>query len=179
VLYIFDLDGTLAETWETALLPGVAERVGELGDDVDLAVATNQAGVAWNAVEGERYPRPADIGNRLVAVAEYLPVLKEGLWLVSIGDEGVDLPPERWRALAAGVTQAAAPLWVRTSSDPAWRKPRPGMLVEACRTFGVGPDEAVFVGDREGDAQAAAAAGMRFVYAERFFRRDWKGRSRE
>jgi phosphoglycolate phosphatase-like HAD superfamily hydrolase len=32
----------------------------------------------------------------------------------------------------------------------------------------------LFVGDREGDAQAAAAVGMRFVYADRFF-----GRSRE
>jgi HAD superfamily hydrolase (TIGR01662 family) len=174
MLYIFDLDGTLAETWESELLPGVAERVREVGDGADLAVATNQAGVAWNAVEGNPYPRPAEIGNRLVAVAEALPVLKEALWLVSIGDEGVDLPPERWRALAAGVTQAAAPLWVRTSSDRAWRKPRPGMLLEACETFGTGPDEALFVGDREGDAQAAAAVGMRFVYADRFF-----GRSRE
>jgi HAD superfamily hydrolase (TIGR01662 family) len=172
MLYVFDLDGTLAETWETELLPGVVERVDELGNDVDFAVATNQAGVAWNALEGEPYPRPAEIGNRLVAVAERLPVLKEALWLVSIGDEGVDLPAERWRALAAGVTQASTPLWVRTSSDPAWRKPRPGMLVEACRTFEVAPEEAVFVGDREGDAQAAAAAGMKFVYAERFFGRE-------
>ena len=172
MLYIFDLDGTLAETWEAGLLPGVAERVAELGNDVDFAVATNQAGVAWNAVEAEPYPRPAEIGNRLVAVAEALLVLKEALWLVSIGDEGVDLPPERWRALAAGVTQAAAPLWVRTSSDPAWRKPRPGMLLEARRTFDTESDETVFVGDREGDAQAAAAAGVRFVYADRFFGRE-------
>jgi phosphoglycolate phosphatase-like HAD superfamily hydrolase len=166
-LHIFDLDGTLAETWETALLPGVAERVSAL--DGDIAVATNQAGVAWNAVEGEPYPRPAEIGRRLVGVAEALPVLKEALWLVSIGDEEVSIPPERWRVLAAGVTRAAAPLWVRTSSDLAWRKPRPGMLLEACRTFEVAPSEAVFVGDHETDAEAAAAAGMRFVYADRFF----------
>lgn len=172
MLYIFDLDGTLAETWEAGLLPGVAERVGELGDDADLAVATNQAGVAWNAVEGEPYPRPAEIGNRLVAVAEALPALKGALWLVSIGDEEVNLRPERWRALAAGVTRAAAPLWVRTSSDPSWRKPRPGMLLEACRTFEVAADEAVFVGDREGDEEAAVAAGIGFVYADRFFRRE-------
>lgn len=168
-LVIFDLDGTLAETWETALLPGVAERVPEL--DTHVAVATNQAGVAWNVVEGEPYPRPAEIGGRLIAVAEALPVLKEALWLVSIGDEGLSLPPERWRALVAGVTRAADPLWVRTSSDLAWRKPRPGMLLEACRTVEVAPDEAVFVGDHETDAQAAAAAGMRFVYADRFFGR--------
>jgi beta-phosphoglucomutase-like phosphatase (HAD superfamily) len=147
----------------------VTERVPELG--TDITVATNQAGVAWNAVEGKPYPCPGEIGRRFVGVAEALPVLKEALWLVSIGDEGVSLPPERWRALAAGVTRAAAPLWVRTSSDLAWRKPKPGMLLEACRTFEVGPDEAVFVGDHETDAQAAAAAGMRFVYAARFFDR--------
>ena len=161
MLYIFDLDGTLAETWETALLPGVAERVGELGDDVDLAVATNQAGVAWNAVEEEPYPRPAEIGKRLVGVAEALPALKGALWLVSIGDEAVDLPPERWRALAAGVTRGAAPLWVRTSSDPAWRKPRPGMLLEARETFGTGPGEALFVGGRGGRGCVRRGSGGR------------------
>jgi phosphoglycolate phosphatase-like HAD superfamily hydrolase len=45
------------------------------------------------------------------------------------------------------------------------------MLLEACRTFEVPPAEAVFVGDREDDAEAAAAAGTGFVYADRFFSR--------
>lgn len=169
LLHIFDLDGTLAETWETGLLPGVAERVSQLTGDI--AVATNQAGVAWNAAKGEPYPRPSDVGHRLVDVAEALPRLKDALWLVAIGDEDVSHPPQRWRALAGGVTQAAAPLWVRTSSDLAWRKPRPGMLLEACRTFGVAPQDAVFIGDRESDAGAAEAAGMPFAYAERYFGR--------
>ncbi len=169
-LTIFDLDGSLAETWDTSLLPGVAERVAEL--DGDIAVVTNQAGVGWNAVEGDPYPRPAEVGRRLADVAEALPALRNALWLVSIGDERVSLPPERWRALAAGVTQAASPLRVRTSSDLDWRKPRPGMLLEACRAFDVAPADALFVGDRDEDAGAAAAAGMAFVYARRFFGRD-------
>lgn len=168
-LFIFDLDGTLAETWEATLLPNVAERVSKL--DGDLAVATNQAGVAWNAVKGEPYPRPADVGHRLRAVARGLPALEDALWLVSMGDEDVSLPPERWRGLAAGVTRAASPLWVRTSSSLAWRKPRPGMLLEACRTFAVKPGEAVFVGDHKGDAAAAEAAGVAFIYADRYFDR--------
>jgi histidinol phosphatase-like enzyme len=168
-LHIFDLDGTLAETWKARLLPGVAEKISELSGEI--AVATNQAGVAWNAVEGEPYPRPADIGHRLRAVAEKVPRLKDALWLVAIGDDNVSHPPRRWRALAAGVTQAAAPLWVRTSSDLAWRKPRPGMLLEACRVFRADPGEALFVGDRQGDASAAEAAGMPFKYADEYFRR--------
>ncbi|MFO7742225.1 MAG: hypothetical protein R6X31_07925 [Anaerolineae bacterium] len=91
-LYIFDLDGTLAETWGTTLLPGVVERLSQL--DGDIAVATNQAGVAWNAIEADPYPRPAEVGRRLVDVAEGVPALKEALWLVSIGDEAVPLPPQ-------------------------------------------------------------------------------------
>lgn len=168
-LYIFDLDGTLTEKWAKTPLPGAVERVSRL--DAEIAVATNQAGVAWNAVEGDPYPRPAEVGQRLLAVAEAVPALKEALWLVAIGDEDVSLPPERWRALAAGVTQAAAPLRVRTSSDPGWRKPRPGMLLAACRAVEVSPAEAMFVGDREVDAEAAAAAGVAFAHADRFFGR--------
>ncbi|MFW6135636.1 MAG: HAD family hydrolase [Chloroflexota bacterium] len=146
------------------------ERLSQL--DGEIAVATNQAGVAWNAIEGEPYPRPADVGRRLVGVAEGVPALKEALWLVSIGDQAVALPPKRWRALAAGVTRAAEPLWLRTSSDLTWRKPRPGMLLQACRLLGTPPTEAVFVGNREVDAEAAAAAGADFVSADRFFDRD-------
>lgn len=169
MLTIFDLDGTLAEKWGTALLPGVRQRISEL--DGHVAVATNQAGVAWHAVEGDPYPRPAEIGQRLVGIAEKLAALEDALWLVAIGAEHVSLPPEQWRALAAGVTQAAAPLRVRTSSDLSWRKPRPGMVLEACEFFGVGTREAVFVGDRESDARAAEAAGVDFIRADRYFGR--------
>jgi histidinol phosphatase-like enzyme len=168
-LHVFDLDGTLTEKWATTLLPGVAERVAEV--EGRIAVATNQAGVAWNAIQGKPYPRPSKLGQRLLAVAEALPRLYEALWLVSIADGRLSLPPQRWRALAAGVTRAAGQLWVRTSSDPAWRKPGPGMLVEACRTFEVAAGDAVFVGDHQTDAEAAEAAGVRFVYADTFFDR--------
>jgi beta-phosphoglucomutase-like phosphatase (HAD superfamily) len=98
--------------------------------------------------------------------------LEEALWLVSIGDERLSLSPERWRSLAAGVTRAAGPLRVRTSSDPSWRKPRPGMLLEACRTLDMPREEAVFVGDRKDDADAAEAADIDFVDADRFFDRE-------
>jgi phosphoglycolate phosphatase-like HAD superfamily hydrolase len=169
-LYIFDLDGTLAEKWETTLLAGVADVVPRL--EGEIAVATNQAGVGWYAVKGDPYPPPSQVGQRLVAVAQAVPRLEEALWLVSIGDERLSLPPERWRSMAAGVTGAAEPLRVRTSSDPSWRKPRPGMLLEACRTFDVPREEAVFIGDREDDAEAAEAADIDFVDADSFFDRE-------
>lgn len=168
-LYIFDLDGTLAEKWKATVFCGVVECLNRL--DGEIAVATNQAGVGWHAVEGEPYPRPVEVGRRLVKVAEAVPRLRGALWLVAIGDDRVSLSPGRWRALAAAVTRAAAPLDVRTSSDPAWRKPRPGMLLEACRAFDVSREKTVFIGDREEDAQAAEAADVGFVRADRFFGR--------
>jgi histidinol phosphatase-like enzyme len=168
-LHIFDLDGTLTEKWAATLLPGVSERVRQL--EGRIAVATNQAGVAWNAIEGNPYPSPTQLGRRLVTVAEALPGLRATLWLVAIADERISLPLRRWRALAAGVTRSASPLRVRTSSNPAWRKPRPGMLLEASRAFQVASEEVVFIGDHHSDAEAAEAAGVRFVYADQFFDR--------
>lgn len=169
-LSIFDLDGTLAATWESTILPGVTERVSGLTGYV--AVATNQAGVGWHAVEGEPYPRPSEVGCRCVEVAEAVPRLKHALWLVAIGDGRVSLPPERWQALVEALERSAAPLQVRASSDLAWRKPRPGMLLTACEAFDVRREEVIFVGDHHTDAEAAEAAGVAFAEADRYFGRD-------
>lgn len=46
------------------------------------------------------------------------------------------------------------------------KKPNPGMLLEWMREFGVSPADTLFVGDSESDAQAAAAAGCRFAWAD-------------
>lgn len=51
----------------------------------------------------------------------------------------------------------------------ACRKPAPGMLQEALGVFAVDPGQALFVGDRSTDRQAAVAAGIAFEPAEAFF----------
>jgi D-glycero-D-manno-heptose 1,7-bisphosphate phosphatase len=43
------------------------------------------------------------------------------------------------------------------------RKPAPGMVRNAMRDLGFGPDEAVFTGDGDADMEAAAAAGVRGI----------------
>ena len=43
------------------------------------------------------------------------------------------------------------------------RKPQPGMLRQAMRELGFGPDEIVMIGDSEADMGAAKAAGVRSV----------------
>lgn len=39
------------------------------------------------------------------------------------------------------------------------RKPAPGMLLAACRLFGIAPGETAFIGDRDSDVEAAANVG--------------------
>jgi D-glycero-D-manno-heptose 1,7-bisphosphate phosphatase len=43
------------------------------------------------------------------------------------------------------------------------RKPAPGMILGACSTLGITPEEVAFVGDIGADMEAAAAAGARAV----------------
>lgn len=49
------------------------------------------------------------------------------------------------------------------------RKPAPGMLIDIMRARGLAPADTLFVGDSPVDAQAATAAGVRFVWARDFF----------
>jgi HAD superfamily hydrolase (TIGR01662 family) len=51
----------------------------------------------------------------------------------------------------------------------ACRKPAPGLLL--LEHYGVSPEEAMFVGDLDSDAEAARRAGVAFMRAERFFAR--------
>ncbi|WP_144660036.1 HAD-IIIA family hydrolase [Paenarthrobacter nicotinovorans] len=45
----------------------------------------------------------------------------------------------------------------------ACRKPAPGMILSACETLGIAPEETAFVGDIGADVEAATAAGSRAV----------------
>ena len=40
------------------------------------------------------------------------------------------------------------------------RKPRPGMLLQAIERFGIDPPRSLMIGDKQGDLDAAAAAGV-------------------
>jgi phosphoglycolate phosphatase len=53
--------------------------------------------------------------------------------------------------LAVGVADVARP------------KPHPDMLIKCLEHFALGPEQAVYVGDQISDAEAARAAGLRFV----------------
>jgi phosphoglycolate phosphatase-like HAD superfamily hydrolase len=58
--------------------------------------------------------------------------------------------------------------------DPRWRKPQPGMLLQAMADAGVEPHQTLFVGDSQEDQDAGNAAGCAFEWAGEFFGRQWK-----
>jgi len=41
------------------------------------------------------------------------------------------------------------------------RKPKPGLILRACKDFGVNPSQAILFGDSDRDVKAAEAAGLR------------------
>ena len=57
-------------------------------------------------------------------------------------------------------------------SGCACRKPEPRMLNDLIARFGVRPPEALYVGDRDNDREAAERAGCDFMWAWEFFGRE-------
>jgi D-glycero-D-manno-heptose 1,7-bisphosphate phosphatase len=49
------------------------------------------------------------------------------------------------------------------------RKPKPRMLLNIMEHYGVGPDDTIFVGNAEVDREAAARAGVTFMWAADLF----------
>jgi HAD superfamily hydrolase (TIGR01662 family) len=174
-LIIFDVDGTLAKQFTLELLPGVKqffELLFQAGcpHTPKVAIATNQGGVGmryWMEKGGfgkpEKYPTAEEINERMEALVDklggdsQLPVYasfrfvnKKGKW--------TPVPPE----------QTDNPRW-----ELEWRKPKPGMLLQAMEEAGTRTDETLFVGDREEDQAAAQATGCAFRWAKDFFAEDW------
>jgi HAD superfamily hydrolase (TIGR01662 family) len=170
MLYIFDLDGTLVESYGTRPLDGIPEQLARLQEEGHvLAVATNQAGPAWGLATGKaKYPTPESLGDRFRDIAGELPVLADVPWFVAVGDTRLSLDADAYAQLVRVFRDAGKPLDLHISADPAWRKPLPQMLLAACQHYRLPPDQAVFVGDYDTDEQAATAAGIAFVSIEQF-----------
>lgn len=164
-LAIFDIDGTLTEIkpeirerkprlvtpnnlGEQQPIPGVIvglEKLREAG--VQIALATNRGGVAF--------------GYTTYQEAESL--AQEAAELCGIPEAGIYLCP--YHAKARGPRAD-----LRYAREDDCRKPNPGMLNQALADYSASPEQAFFVGDRESDLQAAEQAGIRFFWAEDFFK---------
>lgn len=164
-LYLFDADGTLVEMGTQNLLPNVSTTLAELPEGSQIAIVTNQGGVGlrhWMEEYGFGNPKGYPTQDDAEALYSGL------LWTLS---------PRvymafRYQSKASGEW---SPVPDALEDDPRWskewRKPAPGMLIQAMIDAGVGPDDTIMVGDRDEDEKAAHAAGVHFVHADDFFNR--------
>src|SRR6266568_8418946 len=167
---LWDMGGTLVESWKTTPLAGIPELLQYLRqNNVSIGVATNQAGPVWRAIlEQEKYPTVDTIAGNLLTIAENLDI-KDALWLISVSDER--LSGEKARMLAFNIQNNFYDLLSKSfssvfvSSNPECRKPKPDMLLAACREWLLPPSHVLYVGDMATDAEAAKNAGMPFCWA--------------
>lgn len=178
MLYLFDLDGTLISgymdnpdrnfhAWQ--LLAGRQEMISRLvAEGHQIGIVTNQAGVAYGFVSED------DVKNKFRLVGAQL-----GFATIEICDGG-----ERgahWLTdCAAPITPRALPIYVCYDKAGPRRKPSGAMIGEAIRDemidyYNHETEEfedvpTLFIGDRPEDAGAARDAGVRFAWAEEFFR---------
>lgn len=158
MLTIFDADGTLIDRTSGEFLPGVWE--GLLNTFGDIAIATNQGGPACrDAGWGDHFPTLAEVEERYGRLAASIPGCRLYMSLV--------FHTKSWRDGECIVPNGLPPDDPRL--NPEWRKPKPGMILQAMADFGAAPNETRFVGDSEEDLQAAKAAGVMFFHAREFF----------
>ena len=166
-LLLCDLDGTLVEPWRTTPLPDVRERLRVLQDQgVPMVVVTNQGGVGYRYAheqrgewaQAARYPTFEDVQSRLATIANFLPFTRSYVSLYHGRPE--------WPLLEAyRMIEFHDPVPAFWSWRPDWHKPQPGMLLQALEDLTVAPSEALMVGERREDHEAARAAGVPFRWA--------------
>lgn len=134
------------------ILPGVPEAIARLNEHGTLvAVLTNQSGIARGYLtEEELQSVHGHLGSVLARAGARIDYLAYSPWLDQPG-------------LSGGVER-----FLRDHPD---RKPNPGMLVKACRRFGIESAAACYVGDTPRDREAALRADMDF-YAVRSAKAD-------
>jgi D-glycero-D-manno-heptose 1,7-bisphosphate phosphatase len=151
VLFL-DRDGTLNHTisdrpphdpGEIQLLPEVALTLHQhAAMGWRIVIITNQAGVAFG------YLTEHQAWTTHQALLDALPVSADATYLCPHHPEGT-------------IPEYAFPC--------PNRKPAPGAILDALHRFRARPDHCLFVGDQESDRQAAASAGVPFLWAQEFF----------
>jgi D-glycero-D-manno-heptose 1,7-bisphosphate phosphatase len=136
-------DGDLGDPEGVELLPGVAGAIRALHESgYALVVVTNQGGVARGKYDEDAVHATHARLERILQRETGLPRVIDGFYFCPFHPEG---SVERYRR------------------EHPWRKPAPGMLLEASRALDLDLAASWMVGDQERDAQAGAAAGCRSI----------------
>ena len=156
MLYIFDLDGTLIESYmnpkrpfaRVAVLPRRIEVLGDLRrQGHKIAIATNQGGVAFG------YNTETEVQDK-----------------ISRALKALGLEDDTFVAVCYSDRRARNPAYNRPA-DYARRKPSGAMLREAMAAWPEATQQGVlYVGDRPDDESAAQDAGVPFEWEREFFK---------
>ena len=136
-------DGDLGDPDAVELLPGAADATRRLRDaGFMLVVVTNQGGVARGKYDEAAVHATHARLEQVLRERTGLPAVVDAFYFCPFHPEGT---VERYRR------------------EHPWRKPAPGMLLEAAREHALELPASWMVGDQERDAQAGAAAGCRSI----------------
>lgn len=120
--------------------PGAVARLNAAG--IPVALVTNQSAIARGLLDEDGLRRiHAAIAAGLEAAGAHVDLILHCPFHPEFGGD-------RWDRYAG------------------WRKPLPGMLIEAARRFGVDPATAATVGDSDRDLRAGEACGARAILVE-------------
>jgi HAD superfamily hydrolase (TIGR01662 family) len=172
-LLIFDIDGTIADRDTHKLLPGVERWIDEFSQQAQstvLAFATNQGGVGlryWMESEGfgepEKFPSEDDAMNHIHTVIDHLGLDERMLYYYLL----VCFAYQSKKSGKWGPTPENSPNPSCWRQD--WRKPSPGMLLQAMEYAIATPEKTLMIGDSDEDREAAEAAGIRFIHRDDWF----------
>jgi histidinol phosphatase-like enzyme len=194
MLHAFDIDGTLVRSFlregaplaDFDLVELLEHRRGVLVETREharrasiacpMVLVTNQGGVALG------YQSEQQVAEKIRRVREALG------WTWAITDViktrpllGIDYFGTPWPMKTVADAQPVAYVSFGMSSSRAvdsrywvpeldeWRKPGPGMLLQAMHDFNALPEDTLFIGDMETDLEAARRAGCGYMHARDFF----------
>jgi D-glycero-D-manno-heptose 1,7-bisphosphate phosphatase len=136
-------DGDLGDPALVELLPGAVDAMRRLREaGYTLVVVTNQGGVARGRYDETAVHATHERLEQVLRRETGLRAVVDAFYFCPFHPEGT---VERYRR------------------EHPWRKPAPGMLLEAAREHGLDLSASWMVGDQERDAQAGAAAGCRSI----------------
>jgi D-glycero-D-manno-heptose 1,7-bisphosphate phosphatase len=122
---------------EVELLTGIPDLIrAARGLGMAVVEITNQAGIAHGVFE---WPEFVQVDNRVMEVLAEQNVSVDAVFACPFHDEG--RPPYQ-------------------VANHGWRKPNPGMLLEAISQLNLAPRKSVLVGDKVSDLEAGRAAGL-------------------
>lgn len=162
-LILFDIDGTVADRDSVEIYPSVKRFVESLDPSVNVAFITNQGGPACRRAGWEfsdTFPTQVGVQARLDNLMKQIYDLR-------------DMRPSlyvAWVYQAKNGDVFGLAGRVKDESDKKralyWRKPGPGMILQACLDSSTNPANTLMIGDRPEDRGAAEAAGVAFRHVD-------------